>query len=115
VHAGCGKSTEGIVVVSKVLKKDVLVGNAVPSDFGTFAAASTSSFWVEGRVQNSTTSDARNVLLGLPCRYGSETKVLTAAVDIIPAGKTVEFKTRPFESRYELQLKEEAPEIRFAK
>ena len=110
--AGCRRSAEDIVVVSRTLKKDVLVSTAVPSEFGTFAAASIPSFWVEGKVRNSGTTDARNVLLSFTCLYGKETKVLTAAVDLIPAGETVEFKTRPLESRFELRLKEEEPEVR---
>ena len=111
--SGCRKSTEDIVVVSQALKKDILVSTAVPSEFGTFAAASIPSFWVEGKVRNSGTTDARHVLLSFACVYGSETKVLTAVVDLIPAGKTVDFKTRPLESRFELRLKEEEPEVRF--
>ena len=113
--AGCSRSTKDILVLTKSLKKEVLVSTAVPSEFGTFAAASMPSFWVEGQVQNVGSTDVRNVLLSFACSYGKETKVLTAEVDLIPAGKTVPYKTRPFESRFELQLSDEAPEIRVAR
>lgn len=114
ILASCGQSRKDLVVLTKTLKRETTASTAVPLEFGTFAAASSTSFWVEGKVQNTGDSDARNVLVSFKCGYGNETKVLSAEIDLIPARKTVEFRTRPVESRFELQLKDEDAEIRFS-
>ena len=113
---GCDSSDTDIVVLTKTLKSDVESNTAVPEEFGTLAGTTTTVWWVEGTVQNKGATDKKGVLLSFQCTYANVTKVLTAEVDSISAGKTVEFKSRTFASPYNLQLKEnEPPEVRFEK
>lgn len=112
---GCSK-TGDIVVVTKELKSQTMTNMAVPDEFGTFASASTNQFWIEGTVRNNGTEDAHNVLVSFKCRQGAENRVLSAELETIPAGKTINFRTRPLDSKIHITLKEEEePEIRFLK
>lgn len=114
--SGCDSPDTDIVVLTKSLKSDVESNTAVPEEFGTLAGTTTTVWWVEGTVQNKGATDKKGILLSFPCTYANVTKVLTAEVGSIPAGKTVSFKSRTFASPYNLQLKEnEPPEVRFEK
>jgi hypothetical protein len=113
---GCDSSDTDIVVLTQALKSDVENNTAVPEEFGTLAGTTTTVWWVEGTVQNKGATDKRGVLLSFRCTYANVTKVLTAEIGSIPAGKTVSFKSRTLASPYNLQLKEnEPPEIRIEK
>ena len=57
--------------------------------------------------------DAKNVEVTFRCKQGGTVRILTAKVKNIPAGKTVDFKTRIFPSKVDLQLLDEEPEIKY--
>ncbi len=109
---GCGGKKSDVVVVSKTLKKEVSVSTAVPGEFGDFAPASSNIFWVEGEVRNDSKEDLKNVELGFKCTDGAKTVLFSVNIPSIPAGKTVPYKTRIMDSRVELRLLDEEPDIR---
>jgi hypothetical protein len=104
----CSGPASDLAVVSKTLKRDVNASTAggigdVPS--------SGAIFWVEGRVQNSGTNDLKNVSIAFRVTDGRSNLVLTADIQDVPAGKTVDFKTPASGSATELRLVEEEPAI----
>jgi hypothetical protein len=101
-----------IVIVTKQLKKARETSTAVPDEFSSFApAAAGTNYWVEGTVRNDGAEDAANVDILFPCTEGVNERVMVATVKLIPAGKTVPFKTKGFLSKYEVKLREEEAEI----
>jgi len=111
--ASCWKSQkDDLVVVSKTLMKRTESSTAVPLEFGGFAAASSTIYWVEGKVKNAGMVDAKKVVLSFQCTTGAETRVLMAELANIPAGKTMDFKTEMYQSKVDLRLPaDEQPEI----
>jgi hypothetical protein len=115
LSAGCSK-TDAIVVLTKGMKKDTYTSTAVPQEFGSFSAASTTMYWVEGTVKNTGAEEAKNLVIAFKCVAGVDSRTLTAEIASIPPGQTVTFTTKPMESRVEVKLKEgEEPEVRFQK
>jgi len=112
VVSGCGGTKSDVVIVSKTLKKEVSVSTAVPGEFGDFSPASSNIFWVEGMVKNDSKEDLKNVELGFKCTDGTKTVLFSVDIPSIPAGKTIPYKTRIMESRVELRLLDEDPDIR---
>ena len=112
IFAGCAETKQEVVVVSKKLKKQRETSTAVPDEFSSFAPAATgTSFWVEGTVRNDGGRDVSNVEIIFKCTEGTDTRVLVASVKLIPTGKTVPYKTKGFQSKYDVKLLEDEPEI----
>ena len=109
---GCGGKKSDVVIVSKTLKKEVSVSTAVPGEFGDFSPASSNIFWVEGEVRNDSKEELKNVELGFKCTDGAKTVLFSVIIPSIPTGKTIPYKTRIMESRVELRLLDEDPDIR---
>jgi hypothetical protein len=82
-------------------------------EFGLPAASVGYSFWIEGKVKNAGEVDAKNVEVTFRCKPGGTVRILTAKVKNLPAGLTVDFKTRIFPSKVDLQLLDEEPEITY--
>ena len=110
--SGCGGKKSDVVVTSKALKKEVSVSTAVPGEFGDLAPASSNIFWVEGEVKNNGDENLRNVELGFRCTDGAKNVLFSVVLPSLPSGKTIPYKTRIIESRVELRLLDEDPEIR---
>ena len=114
VLEGCALEKKGdLVVVSKTVKKEKAASTAAPMEFGLPAASVGYSFWVEGKVKNEGDEAAKNVEVTFRCKHGGTVRILTAKVNNIPASKTVDFKTRIFPSKVDLQLLDEEPEIKY--
>lgn len=112
--ASCSLQKDGnIVVVSRTLKKERAASTAGPMEFGLPAASVGYSFWVEGKVKNGGEEDAKNVEVTFRVKQGGTVRILTAKVNNIPAGKTVDFRTRIFPSKVDLQLLDEETEIKY--
>ena len=111
---GCAEKESAVIIVSKTLKKERAMSTAVPDEFSSFAPASLGyNVWVEGKVKNSGTTDVKNVVLSFGRTEGIEKRVLIAEVKRIPAGKTVEFKTRVSPTKYDPKFSDEEPEISY--
>lgn len=111
---GCVEKKQDVVILTKSFKKERSVNTAVPDEFSSFAPASQGiNVWVEGKVKNEGTTDLNNVELSFKCKQGVETRVLTAVVKWLPAGKTVDYKTRLFASKIDVSLMNEEPEIHY--
>jgi hypothetical protein len=108
VLPACSGGASDLSVVSKTLRRDANTSTAggmgdVPS--------SGAIFWVEGKVKNSGTTDISNVTVAFRVTDGRSTLVLSAVVQTVPAGQTVEFRTPVQGSITELRLVEEDPGI----
>ena len=111
--AGCAEKKSDIVVVTEALKKEKAASTAGPMEFGLPAASVEYSFWVEGKVKNEGEVDAKNFEVAFRCKQGGTVRILTAKINTIPASKTVDFKTRVFSSKVDLELLDEDPEIKY--
>ena len=113
---GCDDKTKDIAIVSRSLRMERATNTGVPDEFSSYApAAAGYTVWVEGKVKNSGTVDAINVILSFKCVEGVNARLLSAEVKQVPAGKTVDFKTRLFQSKLSMTLSPEEPEISFSK
>jgi len=110
----CTEKESSVVIVSKTLKKERATSTAVPDEFSAFAPASLGyNVWVEGKVKNSGTTDVENVVLSFGWTEGIEKRVLIAELKRIPAGQTVDFKTRITPTKYDPKFSDEEPEISY--
>jgi hypothetical protein len=106
----CAGPASNLSVVSKTLKRDVNASTA--GGFGIGEVPSSGLiFWVEGKVKNSGTEEIKNVTVGFRVTDGNSKLVLSAVIPSIPAGATVDFRTRPQGSLTELRFAEGEPDI----
>jgi len=116
VLVSCAEEKQDIVVVSTKLKKERAVNTAVPDEFSSFAPASSgTNVWVEGTVRNVGAASISDVEITFKCAEGAETRVLVASLKLIPAGKTISYRTKVFLSKYNVKLLEEEPEVSYRK
>ena len=116
LQVGCNDQTKDIAIVSRSLKMERSTNTGVPDEFSSYApAAAGYTVWVEGKVKNSGAADANNLILSFKCVEGANTRILTAELKQLPAGKTVDFKTRLFQSKLSMTLGPEEPEISLSK
>lgn len=108
----CTGGSSDLVIVNRVLKKDVNASMAGGTEPGTSMPSSGSIFWVEGSVTNKGTEEAKKVSISFRVTDGNTSMALTAEIPSILPGKTVPFRTPPQGSRMELRLTGDEPEIR---
>jgi hypothetical protein len=109
---GCNTRKDDVVIVSSTLKQQSYTDTGAPSEFGGSAGLSGTTYYVEGQVRNKGTRDITHLDISFPCKAGVEKKVLTAEIPRLPAGATVDFRTKPYQSRVPVTLREDAePEI----
>jgi hypothetical protein len=107
----CNSRNEDVIVVSKTLMQQTDVNTAVPLEFGGMATSSGFIYWIEGKVRNAGATDLKNVVVAFACTEGKTRRILSAEIPLIPAGRTVDFKTPTLASKLGLQLLKEEPEI----
>jgi hypothetical protein len=109
--AACSTGPKDLVIVSKELRGQAAGNTSLSGEFGSSALPSGNVYWVEGKVQNTGERDYRNVQIGFKCSDGAQKRVLTAVVPLIPAGKTVPFRTRQEQLTMPLKLLDEPPDF----
>jgi hypothetical protein len=115
IMTSCTGGGTDLVIVNKVLKKDVNASMAGGTEPGMSMPSSGSIFWVEGSITNKGTEEAKKVTVAFRVTDGNSKTVLTAEIPSIMPGKTVPFRTPPQGSRLELRLMDEEPDIRAGK
>lgn len=109
--AACSTTPSDLVIVSRTLKGQANVNTSIPMEFGATAPPAGKIYWVEGKIRNTGEKDYRNVQLGFKCSDGSRKIILTAELPLVPAGKTVDFRTQQQSTQASLRLLEEDPDI----
>ena len=110
--AGCLKGKDSVVITSAKLTNRSETSTAVPEEYSSFAPASGGkTVWVEGKARNQGTEDVTDVEIVFKCTDGVDSRVLVASIPSIPAGETVSFRTKGYQSRYSVKLVDEPPEI----
>jgi hypothetical protein len=111
--AGCAGAPEDLVVVDKALKAQANTTTSGLSEFGASGGGQAAStlYWVEGRVQNKGPQDYTGVVIRFRVKESGSTKVLTAELEKVPAGKTVAFRTTTLQTYTAISLLPDPPEI----
>jgi hypothetical protein len=111
--AGCASPPEDLVVLDKALRAQANASTSGMSEFGASGGGQAAStlYWVEGRVQNKGPQDYLKVVIRFRVKESGSTKVLTADLDRVPAGKTVAFKTTTLNTYTAISLLPEPPEM----
>jgi hypothetical protein len=114
--AGCAGAPEDLVVVEKALKAQSNVSTSGLSEFGASGGGQAAStlYWVEGRVQNKGAQEYVTVVIRFRVKESGSTKVLTAELPRVPAGKTVPFRTGTLSTYTAISLLPEPPEVEAA-
>lgn len=112
VLSGC-ETRNDLVIVQSVLKEAADVP-MVPGDFGGMVGSVQKLYWVEGTIQNTGQTEAREIVVRFRCTDGSSTKVLVAQVSPVPAGGKAAFMTARLKSPGAIRLLEEPPEIHYS-
>jgi hypothetical protein len=110
--AGC-ETRKDLVVVQSVLKEAADVP-MTPGDFGGMVGSVQKLYWVEGTLQNTGQTEAREIVVRFRCTDGSSTKVLVAQVPPVPAGGKASFMTARLKSPAAIRLLQEPPEIHYS-
>ena len=111
--AGCASPPEDLVVLDKALKAQSNVSTSGLNEFGASGGGQAAStlYWVEGRVQNKGAQEYLNVVIRFRVKESGTTKVLTAELARVPAGKTVAFRTGTLNTYTAISLLPDPPEI----
>jgi hypothetical protein len=111
--AGCASPPEDLVVIDKSLKAQSNASTSGLSEFGASGGGQAAStlYWVEGRVQNKGAQEYLNVVIRFRVKESGTTKVLTAELANVPAGKTIAFKTTTLNTYTAISLLPDPPEI----
>jgi len=110
----CLKDNDSVVLLSAKLTNRAEVSTAVPEEYSSFAPASGGkTVWVEGKAKNQGMEDVTGIEIIFKCTDGIDARVLVASIPSIPAGKTVSFRTKGYQSRYNVRLLDEPPEIEY--
>lgn len=111
--SGCAKK-EDVIVVTKTFQQGLADNTAVPLGLGMTSPGSGNLYFVVGTVKNIGPNEVTDVIISFRCKEGQETKLLTAEIDRIAPGATVDFHTRGYKSILALTLMEqEPPEITY--
>jgi len=112
IGEGCQSRKDAVAILSRTLQKQGYSNTSAPEDMGNTAGLSGTMYFVEGQVQNKGTVDIHHLMISFPCKAGVEHHVLTVEIPLLPAGKTLDFKTRPYQSVMAVSLLEdEEPDI----
>ncbi len=110
---GCAKK-EDVIVVTKTFQQGLADNTAVPLGLGMTSTGSGNLYFVVGTVKNVGASEVTDVMISFKCKEGQEARLLTAEIDRIAPGATVDFHTRGYKSILALTLMEqEPPEITY--
>ncbi len=104
--AGCSTTEDDLVVVSKEIRREALSQSVAGDQFGS-AAGSVIENVVVGQLQNQGTEEVRDVEVTFRVTGGGQNFALVAYIPSIPAGKTIDFRTRGVTTPYTLQFKSE--------
>lgn len=104
--AGCSTTDDDLVVLSKEIRREALSQSVAGDQFGS-AAGSVIENVVVGRLQNRGEEEVRDVEVTFRVTGGGQNFALVAYISSIPAGKTVDFRTRGVTTPYTLQFKSE--------
>ena len=109
--AGCETRSDLVVLQSTL--KEAADAPMTPGDFGGMVGSVQKLYWVEGTLENTGQTEAREIVVRFRCTDGSSTKVLVAQVPPVPAGARVTFMTARLKSPATIRLLEEPPEIHY--
>jgi len=109
--AGCETRSDLVVLQSTL--KEAADAPMTPGDFGGMVGSVQKLYWVEGTLENTGQTEAREIVVRFRCTDGSSTKVLVAQVPPVPAGAKVTFMTARLKSPATIRLLEEPPEIHY--
>ena len=111
--AGCAGNPPELTIVDKALKAQQNTSTSGMSGFGASGGgqAAATLFWIEGRLKNSGTAAFTNVTVQFRVKDTGGTRILTAQIPTVPAGKVVAFKTTTLKTYAAVTLLPEEPEI----
>jgi hypothetical protein len=111
--SGCAKK-EDVIVLTRTLQQGLADNTAVPLGLGMTSPGSGNLYFVVGTAKNVGANEVTDVMISFRCKEGQETRLLTAEIDRIAPGATVDFHTRGYKSIPALTLMEqEPPEITY--
>jgi hypothetical protein len=115
--AGCGGNPAELTVVDRSLRAQQNTSTSGMSEFGASGGgqAAATLYWVEGRIKNSGTIAYTDVTVQFRVKDTGGTRVLTAQVPTVPAGKVVAFRTTTLQSHAAVTLLPDEAEIAGAK
>jgi hypothetical protein len=109
--AGCDNAAKDVTIVTKSVRSISNESTAGSPELGVSVPSSGNVYWVEGQVKNGRVEDLHHVTITFRVTDGNTTYMLRAEVAVIPAGKTVSYKTVTQASRTGLRLIDEPPDV----
>lgn len=101
--AGCSRNHD-LVVLNKEIHRESLSMSVAGDQFGSAAGAVIENA-VVGQLENQGEDDIHDVELTFHLSGGGQNYVLVAQIPLVPAGKTVNFRTRGINTPYTLAFK----------